>query len=167
MRAVRVRAAPQPLVQPVDGLSLKPLFAGEIGARTKPLGFRFGAKSALVDDRYKIMTNALNRGGFELYDLQSDPHETKDLSATDPERFEAGFVWRVQPQVAERDVVERILVQANFISAFCDRENVKSQFPADVVSRKFADKFFSRHIANGEAIQCPHRTVMVTWREDR
>lgn len=72
-------------VQPVDGISLKPLFASEIGPRSRPIGFRFQAKIAMVDNRYKILSNNHAAGRYELYDLESDPLETKDLSESQPE----------------------------------------------------------------------------------
>ncbi|HEY5314498.1 MAG TPA: sulfatase-like hydrolase/transferase [Pirellulales bacterium] len=74
-------------IQPVDGISLKPLLAGEIGPRAKPLGFRFETKTALVDNRYKILSADISKGRFELYDLEAGPHETQDLSAAQPQRF--------------------------------------------------------------------------------
>lgn len=76
-------------VQPLDGLSLKPLFTAETGPRLQPLGFRFGTKAAFVDNQIKLLTNDLAKGEFELYDLEADPHETKNLSAEKPELFEA------------------------------------------------------------------------------
>lgn len=75
-------------VQPLDGISLKPLFAGELERRAKPIGFRFGTKAALVDDRYKVLTNNLTKGQFQLYDLKADPSEMNDLSSEQPDRFE-------------------------------------------------------------------------------
>ena len=75
-------------IQPVDGVSLKPLFSAETGPRAQPIGFRFGSKTALVDNRHKILANNLKSGPFELYDLETDPGETKDLSAAQPELFE-------------------------------------------------------------------------------
>jgi arylsulfatase A-like enzyme len=75
-------------IQPVDGVSLKPLFTAETGPRAKPIGFRFGEKTALVDNRHKILSNKLRQGRFELYDLEADPGETKDLGAAEPELFE-------------------------------------------------------------------------------
>lgn len=72
-------------IQPVDGVSLKPLFQGETGPRETPLGFRYGLKTAYVDNRYKLLANDLNEGSFELYDLETDPQETKDLSTDKPE----------------------------------------------------------------------------------
>ncbi len=74
-------------VQPLDGVSLKPLFAGETGARARPIPFRFGAKAALIDGRHKILTNDIAKKQFELYDVEADPAETRELSAEQPEVF--------------------------------------------------------------------------------
>lgn len=74
-------------IQPLDGVSLKPLFAGETGPRSSPIGFRFNRKAAWVDNQFKLVTNTLDKGGFELYDLAADPKETRDLSAERPELF--------------------------------------------------------------------------------
>lgn len=74
-------------IQPLDGISLKPLFAGEEGSRAKPIPFRYGAKAALIDGRHKILTQDLAKGAFELYDVEADPAETKDLSTEQPELF--------------------------------------------------------------------------------
>ncbi len=75
------------LLKPVDGTSLKPLFAGEIGERKKAIPFRFGTKAALTEQRYKILTENIGQGSFQLYDLEADPNETQDLSAEQPEVF--------------------------------------------------------------------------------
>jgi len=75
------------MVKPVDGLSLKPLFTREPGERRAPIGFRFQAKRALVDDRYKLLTDNLAGGKFELFDLLADPKESRDVSAEQPEVF--------------------------------------------------------------------------------
>lgn len=75
------------MVKPVDGISLKPLFTSEIGQRRSPIGFRYHAKRALVDDRYKLLTDNLAGEKLELYDLVDDPRESRDLSAEKPEVF--------------------------------------------------------------------------------
>ena len=77
------------MIKPIDGMSLKPLFAGEIGDRQKPLGFRFGTKTALTGARYKVLTENLGKGAFQLYDIVNDPNETTDLSSKEPQLFEA------------------------------------------------------------------------------
>ena len=76
------------MIKPIDGISLRPLFAGSNEATVKrdaPIGFRYSKSRALVDDRYKLLTTDLEKGVFELYDLQADPAESKDLAATEPE----------------------------------------------------------------------------------
>jgi arylsulfatase A-like enzyme len=106
-------------IQPVDGISLKPLFTEDLAARTRPISFRYGAKAALVDNRYKLLTDNLTNGRFELYDLESDPHETRDQSAEQPQRFEqmkqALLAWNasVEASFAGKDYPERKLVPAD------------------------------------------------------
>ena len=73
------------LLKPVDGLSLKPLFTQELTSRGQPIGFRYATKRALVDNRYKLLTDNLGAGSFQLYDLQADPNERRDLSTEQPE----------------------------------------------------------------------------------
>lgn len=76
-------------IQPLDGASIKPLLQGKHeGPRAKPLPFRYGKKLALVDNAHKILTENSDSGPFFLYDLEADPHETRDLSTDMPELFE-------------------------------------------------------------------------------
>jgi arylsulfatase A-like enzyme len=76
------------MIKPIDGISLKPLFAGEIGERTRPLGFRFGSKLALTGPRFKILTENIEKASFQLYDIIADPNETTDLGTNKPQVFE-------------------------------------------------------------------------------
>ncbi len=79
------------MLRPVDGRSLRPLFAGGPEApekRDAPIGFRYNQVRALVDDRYKLLTTDLEEGAFELYDLVSDPSESRDLATAEPEILE-------------------------------------------------------------------------------
>lgn len=75
------------LLKPVDGTSLKPLLAGELKERATPLGFRHTRRAALVDNRYKILTQNITAAApkFELYDLEADSRETRDLFEAQPE----------------------------------------------------------------------------------
>lgn len=75
-------------VKPIDGISLKPLLTTEIAQRTNPLLFRFQTKVAMVDNRYKLLANRVSEGDFQLYDLESDPHESQDVSAQHAALFE-------------------------------------------------------------------------------
>lgn len=98
--------------QPMDGLSLRPLFAGETGERPAPIGFRFAAKRALVDNRYKLLTDDVGGGKFALYDLLAADPESTDLSAAQPEILarmkQQLFAWdaTVDSSFAGRDYPE-------------------------------------------------------------
>lgn len=99
-------------VQPLDGISLKPLLAGELESRTSPIGFHFNRQSALIDGRYKILTVNRDAGPYELYDLVADPQEQRDLSQEDAARFAelktklAAFDASVAASFAGRDYPE-------------------------------------------------------------
>lgn len=76
-------------VQPLDGISLRPLFTSELPRRDQPIPFRYGTKRALIDNDFKILTNDLSDSECELYDLAADPQETRDLRTAQPARFAA------------------------------------------------------------------------------
>ena len=90
-------------IQPLDGISLLPLFDRNTESRPKPIAFWSNARSpqshaALLDWPYKLHTNpGAGRGrkgqkGDEalptvlLFDVSKDPKETTDLAAQQPER---------------------------------------------------------------------------------
>ncbi|MEM0970598.1 MAG: N-acetylgalactosamine 6-sulfate sulfatase, partial [Verrucomicrobiota bacterium] len=58
--------------RPMDGISLVPLFAGEMKERPSPLGFQDRKQHALSDNRYKIYSGDQGES-WELYDLLEDP----------------------------------------------------------------------------------------------
>ena len=72
------------LLQPTDGISLVPLFKSEIGHRTQPIPFRSQGRAALIDNDYKLITQDMTLGQYELYHLDKDPKETMDLSTIEP-----------------------------------------------------------------------------------
>ncbi len=74
-------------VQPVDGKSLKSLFTTDVASEGKRIPFRFEKTRALTGQRYKILTTDARKGKYELYDLETDPAETTDLSEEKPEVF--------------------------------------------------------------------------------
>ncbi len=84
---------PNAFIQPLDGISLVPLFKRELESRPKPIGFRFERQAAWIDNRWKLVLPKYPEGAAELYDLETDPAETRDLS-------------REQPAAAERMKLE-------------------------------------------------------------
>ncbi len=75
------------LLQPVDGISLRPLLTEDISRREKPLPFRHQRRAAMIDNEYKIVCLDLKKDQFELYNLITDPKETTDLAKQQPETF--------------------------------------------------------------------------------
>ena len=75
------------LLDPVDGISLKPLFDQHIAKRNQPIPFRYAGKGALIDNDYKLVATNVDKNLFELYNLVSDSKETTDISSKQPEIF--------------------------------------------------------------------------------
>ncbi|TNF42297.1 MAG: DUF4976 domain-containing protein, partial [Bacteroidetes bacterium] len=64
---------------PVDGASISELFTQDLKVREKPIPFRYQGKGALVDNNYKLIASDISKNNFELYDLEKDPNETKNI----------------------------------------------------------------------------------------
>jgi len=67
------------MIAPIDGSSIRKLFSNTIKTRKKPIPFRHNGRAALIDNKYKLLTVDLKKGEFELYDLEKDPNETKNI----------------------------------------------------------------------------------------
>ncbi|MGQ9574701.1 MAG: sulfatase [Thermoguttaceae bacterium] len=82
--AVAAAGAKLPADRPIDGVNLLPYLTGKID---KPphdaLYWRFGIHAAVRQGNWKLVRQGA--GPFQLYDLASDPHEDRDLSAQKPE----------------------------------------------------------------------------------
>ena len=79
---------------PITGKSLAPVLRGQADrtyAEDAPVGIEVGGNAALFKGDYKLTHVTLPWGDakWHLYHLTADPGETKDLSASDPERFKA------------------------------------------------------------------------------
>ena len=70
-----------------DGISLKSLFYDDLGHRDKPIGFRHRSRGALIDNRYKLITENIAEGEYQLFDLANDDIESEDVSTVHPEVF--------------------------------------------------------------------------------
>jgi arylsulfatase/uncharacterized sulfatase len=80
-------------VEPVAGRSLVPMLEGMAGSvhGDAPLGYELSGNAALFRGDYKLVRNLppTGDGQWRLFDIQSDPGETRDLSAAMPDRFAA------------------------------------------------------------------------------
>jgi arylsulfatase A-like enzyme len=103
------------LLEPVDGMSLVPLFEKDLPKREKPLAYfqLHHNEQALVDNDYKIVgliDESTKQRVFSLYHITEDRAETTDLSAQMPERFAA-----MQAELAEiHKSVEASLAGADY-----------------------------------------------------
>jgi arylsulfatase A-like enzyme len=88
---------PEGQPQPTDGISLLPLIQGKMVQRSVPIPFetlggtdtnasRGSPKMALVDNRYKLLTDLEENSEPLLFDLVNDPGESTNLAKEFPER---------------------------------------------------------------------------------
>jgi arylsulfatase A-like enzyme len=91
--------------RPLDGVSLVPLFEGEMEERPEPLAFHFQGQAAWHDGVMKAYRPAEGRH-WELYNLLSDPCEILNLAERMPDRVEAmanaWLRWKAAVDASER-----------------------------------------------------------------
>lgn len=75
-------------IQPLEGVSLRPAFAGQPVARREPIFFEHEGNRALRDGRWKLVAKG-PAGAWELYDMENDRTESRNLAAQHPERLAA------------------------------------------------------------------------------
>ena len=71
-------------IQPMEGVSLVPAFAGMAINRQKPIYWEHEGNRAIRDGDWKLVSK--HPGGWELYDIVKDRTEMHDLAKTHPER---------------------------------------------------------------------------------
>ena len=77
--------------RPLDGISLLPALLGSGGPRSKPLAFetaritRGSPRLALIDGQMKLLSN-LSEESDQLYHLENDPGERRDLIGERPDQ---------------------------------------------------------------------------------
>jgi arylsulfatase len=70
-------------IQPMEGVSLIPAFAGEPLERRKPIFWEHEGNRAVRDGKWKLVMKL--RGPWELYDVEADRTESLDLIEEQPE----------------------------------------------------------------------------------
>jgi arylsulfatase len=90
-------------ILPMEGVSLRPAFAAQPLARTRPLFWEHEGNKAVRDGRWKLVQKW--RGPWELYDMEADRTEQRDLVKERPElaaRLEAAWnQWAARAFVDE------------------------------------------------------------------
>ncbi len=75
-------------VQPMEGVSLLPAFGGRDVGRRNPIYFEHEKNRAVRDGKWKLVSKGA-KGPWELYDLEADRSELRDLASAQPERAAA------------------------------------------------------------------------------
>ena len=119
----------------VDGISIKPLFAGEIGPREKPITFHYAqTKAAVIDNNYKLLQMKVGTDKYELYDLKKDPKESKNLINDLPEVAQKmksqinSFTASVKDSIAGKDYPNGIVHERAERKFWYESEEYKKAF---------------------------------------
>ncbi len=76
------------LLNPTDGISIVPLLTKKIEERNKPIPFRYKGKGALIQNDYKLVVTSIDKKQCELYNLNDNPRESRDISKNESEMFD-------------------------------------------------------------------------------
>jgi len=74
-------------ILPMEGRSLTPAFQGKTVSRSDAFYWEHEGYRAMVDGRFKLVSRFPDR--WELYDLEADRCEMRDLSGSDPARLQS------------------------------------------------------------------------------
>lgn len=89
-------ANPRRLTKPQDGVSICPVLLEGDSIDNRALPFHGTDEGALITDRWKILTGKVcGEAVWDLYDIQTDPSETTDLSVHHPDIVATlqGYYW--------------------------------------------------------------------------
>ncbi len=127
--------------RPLDGISLTQLFHDDLVVRPKPIPFRHTGKAALIDNRFKLLTTKMTNGKYALYDLETDPAETKDISDREPV-----IAKRMMNQLTQwSESVDRSAAGKDYASGNVDPNEPESRFWTDIDEYKpFFDEWKQR-----------------------
>lgn len=91
--------------RPLDGVSLVPLIKGKENKRPRPLGFHIKGQAAWHDGTLKAYRGTKSKK-WELYDLATDPGETKNLAAEKPQELkkmiQAWTTWKASVEASDQ-----------------------------------------------------------------
>jgi arylsulfatase len=70
-------------IQPMEGVSLRPAFAGKTLGRTQPIYWEHEGNKAIRDGKWKLVSK--DGKSWQLHDIDSDRVESTDLASGNPE----------------------------------------------------------------------------------
>ena len=73
-------------IQPMEGVSLRPVFEGKSLVRPSPLFFEHEGNKAVRDGKWKLVLAHGPKAPWELYDMETDRAEMHDLAEKEPQR---------------------------------------------------------------------------------
>jgi arylsulfatase len=87
-RATYPKAVGEQAITPMQGVSLRPAFEGKSLTRSQPIFFAHEGNSAIRDGKWKLVAKkaGVQKGHWELYDMEADRSETNNLADAHPER---------------------------------------------------------------------------------
>jgi arylsulfatase len=89
-------------IQPMEGISLRPLFTGKAVTRAQPLFWEHEGNRAVRSGRWKLVSTY--QGGWELYDLAADRVERNNVAARHPDIVSTlGAAWEAWAKRANVD----------------------------------------------------------------
>ena len=84
LAALGYELKPGQTILPKDGLNILPMIEGKQAERPAAMGRQSAGQIALIDNRYKLM-RPRGKSEWELYDLQADVGEAKDIAGDHPD----------------------------------------------------------------------------------
>ena len=145
------------LLDPVDGINLEPLLQNKkIKERGKPIPFKFQRFGALIDNELKLVAINVNRDQptFELYNLEKDKTESKDISEERPEKFKElkkefnQWYESVQKSIAGKDYPENRVKDENPERKFWTEDPRYTEFIKQYGNRPEYDGFIKNRKNN-------------------
>lgn len=89
------------MLELVDGISLKPLFDGQMKKRQKPIYFQYKTGAAVIDNDWKIVTQVRGSKKYELYNLSKDEKEQWNLFDKSPFDVNANIAISMEKMLLE------------------------------------------------------------------
>jgi arylsulfatase len=98
-------------IQPMEGVSLMPVFAGRALKRKGPIFWDHIGNRAVRDGKWKLVSLKRNKDRWELYDMEADRTEMNDLAEEHPdivERLDAAWqAWAKRCNVFPRRAAKK------------------------------------------------------------